>query len=149
MKNPLVLLIIVAAFALSSCGKVKGFEFRKIESWKINGLGFNSSSLSAHILMYNPNSFPVTLKRVEGNVGVEGSDLGICISDTTIRIASHQEFLIPVDIQLKTGAALLGGLAFLGKDSVIVKFDGFARLGRAGVFVNYKFKGDSKVATNF
>lgn len=132
-----------------SCKEVKDFEFRKIESWKINGLGLASNSISARLLFYNPNSFAVTLKHLEGDVAVEGNDLGQCVTDTFVRIKARQEFSLPVDIQLKTGALLLGGLAFLGKDSLLVKFKGFMRVGRSGLFVNYKFDSENKVAAKF
>jgi LEA14-like dessication related protein len=133
----------------SACGEVKDFEFKKIESWKINGLGIGSSSISARLLFYNPNSFTVTLKQLQGDVAIDGTDLGQCISDTFVRIKSKQEFLLPVQIELKTGALLMSGLAFLGKDSLLVKFKGFMRVGRSGVFVNYKFDSESKVAAKF
>lgn len=140
---------ILVSFLFAACGEVKDFEFKKIESWKINGLGLSSSTISARLLFYNPNSFTVTLKHMEGDVAVEGSDLGNCVSDTFVRIKSKQEFLLPVEIQLKTGALLMGGLAFLGKDSLQVKFKGYMRVGRGGIFVNYKFDSDNKVAAKF
>ncbi len=86
---------------------------------------------------------------MQGDVAVDGTDLGQCTSDTFVRIKSKQEFLLPVQIELKTGALLMGGLAFLGKDSLLVKFKGFMRVGRSGVFVNYKFDSESKVAAKF
>ncbi|MES2777260.1 MAG: hypothetical protein V4722_23990 [Bacteroidota bacterium] len=141
--------LLILTVVLSACGEVKDFEFKKIESWKINGLGLASSSISARLLFYNPNSFTVTLKHMEGEVAVEGSDLGNCVSDTFVRIKSREEFTLPVEIQLKTGALLMGGLAFLGKDSLLVKFKGFMRVGRNGLFVNYKFDSENKVAAKF
>jgi len=143
-----IYLCLVMGF-LSACGEVKDFEFKKIESWKINGLGLGSSSISASLLFYNPNSFTVTLKHMEGQVAVEGNDLGNCVSDTFVRIKAGQEFLLPVTIELKPGALLMGGLAFLGKDSLLVKFKGYMRVGRSGIFVNYKFDSENKVAAKF
>ena len=148
-KTVVAFYFLISVFLLSSCAEVKDFEFRRIEDWKLNGLGLSSGSISARLLFFNPNHFTVTLKHLEGNVAVEGKDLGYCISDTFVRIPAEQAFLLPVNIELKTGAALLGGLAFLGKDSIMVKFNGYMRAGRGGIFINYKFDSESKVATKF
>jgi len=148
-KTAFVWLLILSGVILTSCGKVKEFEFRRLESWNINGLGLDASSISARLVFFNPNTFTVTLKHFEGDVKLEGSDLGTCVADTTVKIAPGYEFILPVNIQLKTGAALMGGLALLGKDSVIVNFKGYARVGRSGFFINYKFDTQNKVSTKF
>lgn len=141
--------LLLLTIVFSGCSSVKDFEFKKIESWKLNGLGLGSSSISARLLFYNPNSFTVTLKHMEGDVAIDGSDLGQCVSDTFVKIKSKKEFSLPVNIQLKTGALLLGGLSFLSKDSMLVKFKGFMRVGRSGLFVNYKFDSENKIAAKF
>lgn len=135
--------------ATSSCKKVKDFQFKSISSWKINSLDFNKGSVAADLLFYNPNSFTVTFKHLEGNVALEGKDFGFCTSDTTLKIGPEQNFILPVVVNLKPSATLSAGFSLLSKDSVRVGFDGFARVGRSGVFINYKFKAETKVATSF
>ncbi len=150
MKNNSFKLYFFAFILFSiSCGKVKNFEFKKIESWNINEMGLSSNVFSTRVLFYNPNSFAIKLKHLEGNITIEGEDIGLCLSDTLIRIAAKQEFSLPIAIQLKTGALLLKGLTFLAKDSIRIKFNGFARVGRSGFFVNYKFDNESEVRTMF
>jgi LEA14-like dessication related protein len=146
-KNGVV--IIFTAILLSACSKVKDFQFKNIVSWRINSLGFNASSVAAELLFYNPNSFTVTFKHLEGNVALEGKDFGYCTSDTTVRIEPKQNFILPVLIQLKPVATLSAGLQLLGKDSVKIHFNGFAKVGRSGIFINYKFDTETKIATNF
>jgi hypothetical protein len=148
MRNKVPALIFIAIL-LTACGKVKDFQFKNIVSWRINTLGFNASSVAAELLFYNPNSFTVTFKHLEGNVAVEGKDFGYCTSDTTVKIAPMQNFILPVLIQLKPAATLSAGLQLISRDSVRIHFDGFARVGRSGFFINYKFDTETKVATKF
>ena len=112
-------------------------------------MGFNASSVAAELLFYNPNRFTVTFKHLEGNVAVEGKDFGYCTSDTTVKSEPRQNFILPALIQLKPAATLSAGLQLLTKDSVRIHFNGFARVGRSGFFINYKFDTETKVATSF
>lgn len=148
-RNNSYFLFFIFILFLISCGKVQSFEFKKIESWKMEKLGFNSSILSARLLFYNPNTFTITLKHLEGNLTIEGRDVGLCFSDTLMRISPQKEFLLPIAVQLKTGSLLLNGFNFLTKDSILLKFNGFARVGRSGIFIKYKFNGENKVPVTF
>jgi hypothetical protein len=142
-------LMAIIMLAGTSCKKVKDFQFKSIASWRINSLNFDKGSVNADLLFYNPNRFTVTFKHLEGNVALEGKDFGYCTSDTSLKIGPEQNFILPVVVNLKPAATITAGLALLGKDSIRVGFDGFARVGRSGIFINYKFKAESKVATSF
>lgn len=143
--NFLYIILFVFILTIISCGKVKSFEFRKIESWVISGIGLESNTLSVRLLFYNPNTFPISLKHVEGDIALEGREMGFGFSDTLIHIAPQKEFSLPVDIRLKNGQLLLNGLDFLMKDSVYVQFKGFARVGRSSFFIKYKFDTENKI----
>jgi LEA14-like dessication related protein len=149
MKNIRVVVVVLITLVLSACGRVKDFQFKNIVSWRINSLGFNASSVAAELLFYNPNTFTVTFKHLEGDVALEGKDFGHCTSDTTVRIEPKQNFILPVVIQLKPAATLSAGLQLISKDSVRVHFNGFARVGRSGIYINYKFDTETKIATSF
>ena len=149
MKKITGWLLISVVLIGSSCKKTKDFEFKNIVSWRINNLNFSSGSVATELLFYNPNRFSLTFKHLEGNVALEGKDFGYCISDTTLKIGPEQNFILPVTVKLKSGATLSAGFALMTKDSVRIGFDGYARAGRSGIFINYKFKTESKVATSF
>lgn len=149
MKKLAWAIILIIAVAGSSCKKVKEFQFKNIVSWRINNLNFTNGSVAAELLFYNPNRFTVTFKHLEGSVALEGKDFGYCTSDTTLKIGPEQNFILPVVVNLKSTATLSAGLALMTKDSVRIGFDGAARVGRSGIFINYKFKAESKVATAF
>ena len=100
-------------------------------------------------MFYNPNSFGVTLKHLESDVTVDGKKLGTCNADSTIHIKGREEFSVPVVIHFTSAAAILGGLNFLSKDSVMVRFTGSMKVGRVGVFINYKFDNLNRVSTRF
>lgn len=144
-----IVAIVTIAVLMSACGKVKDFQFKKIVSWRINSLGFNASSVSAELLFYNPNRFTINFKHLEGNVALEGKDFGYCVADTSAKIGPEQNFILPVNIDLKPGATLSAGLQLVTKDSVRIHFTGFTRVGRSGFFINYKFDTETKVATSF
>lgn len=149
MKQFCSAIILIAALAGTGCKKVKDFQFKNIASWKIRSLDLNKGSVDAELLFYNPNRFAVTFKHLEGNVALEGKDFGYCTSDTSLKIEPEQNFILPVTVNVKPSAALSAGFLLLSQDSVNVGFDGVARVGRSGIFINYKLKAQTKVATNF
>lgn len=149
MKKLLSIFLLVAVVAGTGCKKVKDFQFKNIASWKISSLDLNKGSVDAELLFYNPNRFTVTFQHLEGNVALEGKDFGYCTSDTSLKIGPEQNFILPVTVTVKPTAALSAGFSLLSKDSVRVGFDGMARVGRSGFFINYKFKAETKVATAF
>lgn len=148
MKKKAVI-IVFAAVLLSACGKTKDFQFKKVVSWRINNLGLKSSGADAELLFYNPNRFTVQFRHLDADVALEGKDFGHCMSDTSLQIGPEQNFILPVRIDFKPSATLMAGLQFLGKDSVNVHFKGVTRVGRSGIFINYKFDTETKIATNF
>jgi LEA14-like dessication related protein len=144
-------LFIVAIIAImaASCTKLKEVEFKNIVNWKLDDVGISGGKASAYLAFYNPNKFGLVYKHLEGNVFVDGKFLGKCTSDTTINIGANQNFSIPVSINFSTADVLMGGLNFMGKDSILVKFDGSIRAGKAGIFINYRFNTENKMSTSF
>lgn len=143
------LYLIAILFILTSCGKTKDFEFRRIEGLDLHHVSFTKSSLGGRLIFNNPNNFGVTLKHLQSDVTVDGSKLGTCTADSTIRIKGNEEFSVPVVIHFTSIAAIMGAMNILTKDSVLVRFTGTMKVGRVGVFINYKFDNLNKISTKF
>lgn len=151
MKNnkKSIIYIIAIVCILTSCGKTKDFEFKRIESLDLHDISFTNSSVGGRLLFHNPNRFGVTLKSLASDVTVDGNKLGTCNADSTIHIKSNDDFSVPVVIHFTSVAAIMGAMNILTKDSVTVRFTGSMKVGRVGVFINYKFDNLNKVSTKF
>lgn len=148
-KKTAFLYFITIICILSSCGKTKDFEFRRIESLDLHDISFTKSSIGGRLVFNNPNHFGVTLKHLESEVTVDGNKLGTCTADSTIRIKANEEFSVPVVIHFTSIAAIMGAMNILTKDSVLVRFVGSMKVGRVGVFINYKFDNTNRISTKF
>ncbi len=148
-KSTTIIYFAVILCLLASCGKTKDFEFKRIESLDLHDISFTKSSIGGRLLFHNPNHFGVTLKSLDSDVTVDGTKLGTCNADSTIHIRGNEDFSVPVVIHFTSVAAIMGGLSFLSKDSVLVRFNGSMKVGRVGVFINYKFDNTNRISTKF
>lgn len=90
------------------------------------------------------------MKHAEVDVYVNNSLLGHSTLDSTLHIPKKDTFYIPVILTVNMSSTAMSLMQSLGggQDSVKVKLDGKARLGRGGIFINYpiKYEGMQKLA---
>lgn len=144
------LLIGLYPILLLGCAKPSGFDYLGIRNIKVLKFGLQESTVFSEVGYYNPNKFPVTMKRAEVDVYVNNSLLGHSTLDSTIHIPKKDTFYIPVilTVNMSTTAMSLMQSLGSGQDSVQVKLDGKAKIGRGGIFINYpiKYEGMQKLA---
>lgn len=127
---------------LTGCAKPSGFDYLGVRNIKMLKLGMKESTISAEVGYYNPNRYPVTMKRAEVDVYVNGNYFGHSLLDSTIRIPRKDSFFLPVVLTVNMSTTAMSLLQTLGggSDQVQVKLDGKARIGRSGIFINYPIK---------
>ncbi len=132
-----------------SCAKPTGFQYLGVRNVKVIKFGLKESTVSSEVGYYNPNKFPVTMKQAEVDVYVNNILFGHSILDSTIRIPKRDSFYIPVLLTVNMSTTAMSLIQTLGggQDSVKVKLDGKARVGRGGIFINFpiKYKGMQKL----
>lgn len=142
MRTGPLLLILTFVF-LSSCRNVKEPEYRGFYNLAIGGIG-KESLIHLDLEYFNPNKFGVKVKDVEFDVYLDSELLGHAIMDSVIRIPALNTFQIPVNLKTETRVLLKNSLAILLNKEVLLKVEGSARVGKAGVFVKYPLRYEGK-----
>lgn len=135
---------------LSSCGKMKAPEFRRIQGFELAALGLMKSELKLQITYFNPNKFAGSLKWAEGDAWIDSLYMGPFKVDTTITANPQSEFEVPVTLMMDMMQAvkLTNSLRKKGfNPEVWLKIEGKARAGRNGLYktVPLKFEGLQKL----
>lgn len=129
-------------FAFIACAKPTQFDYLGVKSFKVLNFGIKESSAIVNVEYYNPNKFPVIMKKADIDVYINNSYFGKTILDSTIHIPRKDTFLLPVLLKIDMNSASMQTIQVLtqGRDSVHVKMDGKARVGRGMFFINYPIK---------
>lgn len=143
VSYPLVLLIAATIF-MSSCRAPKDLEFREYNSVSLDNMGFTSSSLKMNLVYYNPNNFGLELKRTELDIYVDSTYLGHSSQELQVAIPRRDIFTIPLKVDLDMKNLLKNGLTTLMNKEVLVRAVGNVKVGKAGVYKNFKVDYSSK-----
>ena len=127
---------------LTGCAKPSGFDYLGVKNVKVLQFGLKESTVSVDVEYYNPNKFPVTMKRAEVDVYVNNNYFGKTTLDSSIQIPQKDTFLLPVVLKVDMNNTAIGLIQTLatGQDSVHIKLDGSAKIGRGGIFINYPIR---------
>ena len=134
-------------FLLPGCSKPIAPDYRGIENFRVNTLGIGESVISADLKYYNPNNFTMKLKYGETEVYLNNRFLGKTILDTLTVIPARDSFLIPVSMKVDMKQIYSNALDILLNNEVTIKLDGFAKMGKSGIFFNLpiKYEGKQKI----
>lgn len=132
-----------------ACAKPTGFNYLGVRNFKVIKFGLKESTVGADAEFYNPNKYPVTMKGAAVDVYVNNNFFGKTTLDSTIKIPKKDSFLLPVVLKVDMSNTAIGLLQTLaaGRDSVFIKLDGSAKIGRGGIFINYpiRYQGMQKI----
>jgi LEA14-like dessication related protein len=150
MKNSfyiLCILIILWLPAFTSCRQPQAPQYAGLENFKVNALGIGESVVSADLKYFNPNSFTMKLKYGEMDVYINNRFLGKTLLDTLTFIPARDSFLIPVSMKVDMKQIYSNALDILLTHEATIRLDGFAKLGKAGLYfdVPVKYEGKQKI----
>src|SRR5688572_2461885 len=114
---------------LIACAKPTGFDYLGIRNVKVVKFGLKESTVSAEVGYYNPNKYPVTMKRAEVDVYVNNDFFGHSLLDSTINIPKKDTFYLPVQLTVNMTTTVMGLIQTFGggPQEVMIKMDGKAR----------------------
>ena len=140
-------LFALLGFLVISCAKPKDLEYVDFKNLKVIKWGLAESTVGMDIDFYNPNKSGLQLKKADVDVYINNTYLGKSTLDTLIRIPAKDTFSIPVTMRVQTGGALTNILRIVADSAVLIRMDGNASFGKAGVFINYpiKYEGLKKI----
>jgi LEA14-like dessication related protein len=122
-----------------ACAKPTGFDYLGVKNFKVISFGLKESTVGAEVEYYNPNRYPVTMKGAAVDVYVNNNYFGKSTLDSSIKIPEKDTFSLPVTLKVNMNGTVMSLLQTLtsGRDSILVKLDGKAKIGRSGIFINY------------
>jgi len=137
-----ILLASLLPLLLLACAKPTGFDYLGVKNVKVLRFGLKESTVGLDVGYYNPNKFPVVMKRADVDVYVNDDYFGKTTLDTTIHIPRRDTFYLPVVLKVDMGASALQLIQTIaqGQEEVKVKLDGNVRVGRSGIFINYPIR---------
>lgn len=138
IKLKFVLALSSLIFLMTSCRAPKDLEFREFNNLSVDKLGFSASALKVDLVYYNPNNFGMELKRTELDIYVDSTFLGHSSQELQVLIPRKDVFTIPLKIDLDMKNLLKNGLLGLINKEVKVRAVGDVKVGKAGVYKNFK-----------
>ena len=143
----LVVFCSIGLLLLPGCVRPVAPEYRGIENLRFNSLGVGESAVSADLMYYNPNAFKMKLKYGEMSVYMNDRFLGKTVLDTLTEIPARDSFLIPVSMKVDMKQVYSNALDILLNTEVNIKLNGFAKLGKGGIYfdVPIKYEGKQKL----
>lgn len=132
-----------------ACARPTGFNYLGVKNFKVVKFGLKESTVAVDAEFYNPNKYPVTMKGGTVDVFVNSNFFGKTTLDSSLEIPKKDTFLLPVILKVDMNNTVMGLIQTLsaGTDSVLIKLDGHAKIGRGGIFINYpiRYQGMQKI----
>ena len=121
---------------LGGCSRPEAPVFQSLENFRLQNPGLSESVVSADVKYYNPNDYTLRFRRAELSVFVNNHFVGKSVLDTLIEIPKRDTFYIPVSMKLNMKDVFSNALEVLLTHEAGIKLEGFARLGKSGIFIN-------------
>lgn len=125
------------ALLFGACSKPEPPEFIGVEEFKVINMGLTESTLGLQVRMFNPNKTSMQIKNADIDIFINETKLGRSVLDSTINIPKRDTFFIPLEVKVQTLSGATKLLQSLQDKSINFRVSGNAKLGKAGVFVNY------------
>jgi LEA14-like dessication related protein len=140
---------IIAAHLLgTSCASsLQAPTFLRVDQFRVNTLSAKQSRLDMTLLWFNPNPFPVELRKADVDVTIDQRPLGKALLDTVIRVPAKDSFLVPVKMDVAMKSLLPNLLSLAVKNEVELGMKGTVRVKRSGITMNVPvdYRGKQKI----
>ncbi len=146
MKIP-VLPVLFCLMVFSGCKQPQAPQYAGLENLRVNTIGIGESAVSADLKYFNPNNYTLKLKYGEMNVYINNRFIGKTLLDTLTFIPAKDSFLIPVSMKVDMKQIYSNALDILLNHEATIKLDGFAKLGKSGLYFNVpiQYEGKQKI----
>ena len=139
--TPTLLIALLFSIFLSSCQKPKDLVFKEYKNLKLDNVNFTNANLLVDLVYYNPNNFGLQLSRTDLDIYVDDTFLGHSSQDVQITLQKKKDFTLPLKVALDLKNLMKNGVtgitSMFNKD-VKIHFLGTIKLGKAGVYKNFK-----------
>ena len=129
------------------CQDVKDPEFRRVDNFGVKNESFQDATIGFEVTYYNPNNFGVNVKEAEADVYIDSLFIGKFSQDKLVDVNKEAEFSIPFSGKVPLQKALEFNFKDLSSRDVLLKAEGSAKVGKAGVYITkpIKYEGRHKL----
>jgi LEA14-like dessication related protein len=130
-----------------SCQDVKDPEFRRVDNFGVKNVSFQDATIGFEVTYYNPNNFGVNVKEAEADVYIDSLFIGKFSQEKLVDVNKEAEFSIPFSGKVPLQKALEFNFKDLSSRDVLLKAEGSAKVGKAGVYITkpIKYEGRHKL----
>ena len=136
-------IMLIAALAVS-CRTVKEPEYRGIDSFRIAGIGIDTSLITLNLTYFNPNKYGLKLKEAEGDAYIDSLYLGHFLLDSLIKIPGSSDFTVPFLLKANMKNIYANALSVFASKEFNIRLEGRCKVGRGGVFFPYPIHYEGK-----
>ena len=140
--RPYIYLIALAVIT-ASCSTPKALEYRDFRNFKIEKLGFSTSTVRMDMIFFNPNNFGLQLKKTDVEIMINDVYLGRTTQEYKVDIEKRSNVSIPIQLQVDMRNLFKNSLNALFQKTVQLKVTGTVKVGKANVFLNIPVKHES------
>jgi LEA14-like dessication related protein len=137
-------LFLVVLIAGSLAFLFKEPQFVEARNFALTSVGLKSSTVYTDLFYFNPNGFGIQMKKADLDIYVDDKFIGHTLIDTLINIPRRDTFSIPVSMDVEMKKIFPNALSILLKEEVMLRIEGTAKLGKAGLFVNVPVRYEGK-----
>ncbi|RFS20568.1 hypothetical protein DVR12_18575 [Chitinophaga silvatica] len=141
--------VILVAIIAASCEKNKDIQFVRVAGISMDEIGMSKSIVSMTLAYYNPNNYRLQLKDAKFDIFIDDTEVGHSMQDTTIAIPARDTFYFPVKLEINMANVMKNAMSLLGNSEVTIKAMGNCKVGKAGIFVPFPIKCETKQKLNF
>ncbi|MCW3116043.1 MAG: hypothetical protein JWM28_125 [Chitinophagaceae bacterium] len=147
MRSPQKFLAAVfVTITLISCRTIKEPEYRGIDSFKISGIGIDTSMITLNLRYYNPNKYGLKLKEAEGDAYIDSLYLGHFSLDSLIKIPKSSDFTVPFLLKANMKNIYSNALSVFASKEFNIRLEGRCKVGKGAVFFPYAIHYEGKQA---
>jgi LEA14-like dessication related protein len=135
-----ILVIVTTVVLGAACKKLQDFQFLGVQNFRVKTPDYNTATLSADVLCYNPNGYGVKVKHIDAQIFVNGNLAGNYTLDTLMQIPARANFVFPARMEIKNyGAIFSGALSLLTNKEMSLRVVGNVKAGKNVVYINFPF----------
>jgi LEA14-like dessication related protein len=112
------------------------FGFQDIQVIRTAG---SQPTLATVVKLYNPNPYPLELRRAEVDVAINGRHAGHSLLDSTIHIPKRDTFYVPVAMQVDLQAILSNAIQSFFSKKATITLDGRVKIKKGMLTFNRPF----------
>lgn len=112
------LILVIVALRLSSCASVQPLEVRSVVCCDIKKVVKSDAEIAFTVEIFNPNTFPITIKGYDLDVAVNGNTIGSATNDESTQIGPNATESRSVSVNAST-EKLISGTLLMGLNALL------------------------------